>query len=444
MPRRLRRRAGWGLAPAAGAMAVGGSGSRRCRQGRADPYSTCTVRRGLVAFAAEDAALWDRFVAGLRETFAGEGRHAGPWPGLEWTEGAVNVGTPEFEEMLGPVLDDHAIGREEFAGLWFGEGGAKVWLAAAGALVAGPAVTGEMRRSEGMEGTGDAGARTRPGGPVARWVERMGREAATRVERLGGIREGMEEMEARLRAVREEKAAARDRMEASLTAWLRERQDAETRLLLYRDRERELRGQLEGIGEAGDGGPCGSCGRPLGDRAGRVRQARREAWEAVVQDGRWWRRRRDQLEARPGELRAAEARVAALGGEVEALSEELARRRLERVELETAVRHLDQVGEVETLLGPGSAAAAETDLDAEASARGAESKRATVPDEVRERVRARIHAKAVALTGGSAGTGLPAAVCGVGRGWAEDGGGCGGSGAGRPCGARRAGARSRD
>lgn len=380
--------------------------------------------RGLVAFAADDAALWDRFVAGLREAFAGGGRHAGPGPALEWTEGAVNVGTPEFEEMLGPVLDDHAIGRDEFAGLWFGEGGAKVWLAAAAALVAGPGVTGEMRRSEGTGGTGDAGARTRPGGPLARWVERMGRDAAIRVERLDGIREGMEELEARLRAVREEEEEARGRMEVSLTAWLRERQDAETRLLLYRDRERELRGQLKGIEEAGDGGPCGSCGRPLGDRAGRVRQARGEAWEAVVQDGRWWRRRRDQLEARPGDLRAAEARVAALGGEMEALSEELARRRLERAELEAAVRHLDQLGEVETLLGPGSAPAAETDVnDAEVPARGAEMKRATVLDEVRERVRARIHAKAVALTGGRLARAFPrlfAAWAGGGRRMGED------------------------
>ena len=220
------------------------------------------------------------------------------------------------------------------------------------------------------------------------------------MKRLGRSRDRVEELEARLRAARGEEADARGRVEAETRVWLRERQDAETRLLLYRDRERELRDQLSGMDEAGESARCGGCGRLLGDRAGSVEEARREEWNAVVQDGRWWRRRRDQLEARPEDLAAAEARVAGLGGEADSLSEELERRKLQMVELESAARHLEELGEMGALLGEELTGAVERGGDGPEDSGGEVAERERLASETMERVRARIHGKVAALTGG--------------------------------------------
>lgn len=126
--------------------------------------------------------------------------------------------------------------------------------------------------------------------------------------------------EEQLRALREQAAEAKGDLEAGTVAWVRERQDAETRLLLYRDRGRELKARLAEIDDAGPDAPCGACGRPLGDRFDKVRAARREEWEDMVRDGRWWRRRRDQLELKPTDLQRAEARSLELAATVAELS----------------------------------------------------------------------------------------------------------------------------
>lgn len=130
--------------------------------------------------------------------------------------------------------------------------------------------------------------------------------------------------EEQLRALREQAAEAKGDLEAGTVAWVRERQDAETRLLLYRDRGRELKARLAEIDAGGPGAPCGACGRPLGDRFDKVRAARREEWEDMVRDGRWWRRRRDQLELKPASLQTAEARSLKLAATVADLSQDTA------------------------------------------------------------------------------------------------------------------------
>lgn len=112
--------------------------------------------------------------------------------------------------------------------------------------------------------------------------------------------------------MREKAAEVAARAAAAKVAWIRERQDAETRLLLHRDRERELRRRVAAIEEAGDAADCSVCGRPLGEHAEEVLAARREEWESVVQDGKWWRRRRDQLKRKPAQLASLERETAAL------------------------------------------------------------------------------------------------------------------------------------
>ncbi len=350
--------------------------------------------RGLVGFVCENDPLWDELLRGLRTAFGGRGDHRGPGPVVEGAEGPVGVGTAAFEAQLEAVLAAHGLRREEYAALWFGDGPASVWLAAAGALLAGP--VGAERMRGGGEGGGD-GAK---GGVAAARLARLARDARSEVERLTRLQEEVGGLEARLREARAKAVAARGEAEAGAMAWVRERQDAETRLLLYRDRERELRGRLKSTEGAGGDGPCGRCGRELGERAGPVRESLREEWESVVQDGRWWRRRRDQLEGRPGDLKATENRAVALAAEAETLAEGVARRKAQGFELEAARRRLDELLELSARLRGGGGGQDRGDADPKGARVAGEERAAGLLSETRRRVRARIHGRMVSLTGG--------------------------------------------
>ena len=226
---------------------------------------------GLVAVVADRDPAWRRYPGTLHAAFASGGTFRGSRPVVSSPDGPVRVGTPRFESLLGPVLTRHGIRREEYAAVWYGAGPVGTWLSAAGALRKGA--------GRGVKGGGRAGKGSRDAGA---------------------------------RELREKAAAAAARAAAAKVAWIRERQDAETRLLLHRDRERELRRRVAAIEEAGDAADCSVCGRPLGEHADGVLAARREEWESVVQDGKWWRRRRDQLKRKPGQLASLEREAAEL------------------------------------------------------------------------------------------------------------------------------------
>ena len=249
--------------------------------------------RGLIAFVSADEADWREYVAVLQQAFGREGDFSGPGPAVSGPKGPVWIGTPAFEVLLAPLLASCGIRRGEYAALWFGAGAVKAWLSAAGSLEQ------QRRLSSGRH----------------RAREERGRVVAA----------AMNQQEGRLRELREKATAARAEAEAGILAWVREKQDAETRLLLYRDRERELRERVRQIERDGEDTTCSGCGRPLGEHADAVCTVRREEWEVVVQDGRWWRRRRDQLKARPRRLKQLERRAAALQAEVAALSAEVMR-----------------------------------------------------------------------------------------------------------------------
>lgn len=134
-------------------------------------------------------------------------------------------------------------------------------------------------------------------------------ERRARVEQAPAL---VERYAAELERLRAEHGTLEQELEQRKTAWLRDRQDAETKLQHFRDRGHELKEQIRQIRELGAAGTCPTCGRPLGDDYPRLLRELEEQWAAIVQDGKWWKSRHEQLEKKPDELAALEARLAEL------------------------------------------------------------------------------------------------------------------------------------
>ena len=171
-----------------------------------------------------------------------------------------------------------------------------------------------------------------------------------RVRQLRRLPEAVRTKEREIRELRADAAEVSGDMEVANMDWLRERQDAETNLLAYRDRARELKLRLQ---ELADGGPetaCPTCDRLLGERFASVVTGLREEWESVVQDGSWWKRRRQQLDFKPSHLQELEGRAILLQAAIERHTEELERLRARLPELTEVEDRLLALGSAGTSL----------------------------------------------------------------------------------------------
>lgn len=150
-----------------------------------------------------------------------------------------------------------------------------------------------------------------------------------RLEALADVPDRLRSLEDELRSLRADAAEVVGELEVATMDWLRERQDAETHLQQYRDQARELRARMRELEEKGPEGSCPFCGSALGDHLDEVMAEFEEEWDALVQDGSWWRRRRDQLELKPDDLQELERRSVQLQADVEECAERLERCRFE-------------------------------------------------------------------------------------------------------------------
>nr|MBA2243719.1 SMC family ATPase [Gemmatimonadota bacterium] len=138
-----------------------------------------------------------------------------------------------------------------------------------------------------------------------------------RIARIAQAPEHARRYAAELETLRAEQKVAEKEQEERRTTWLRDRQDAETKLQSFRDRGIELKEQIRGIRQAGAEGKCPTCERPLGADFPRVLKELEDQWAEVVQDGKWWSQRFQQLKEKPEEVTDAEARLAALNQAVD-------------------------------------------------------------------------------------------------------------------------------
>jgi len=139
---------------------------------------------------------------------------------------------------------------------------------------------------------------------LARGVERMGR-----LETAPGLEKKYAGELERLRA---ERAEVETELEEKKNTWLRDRQDAETKLQTFRDRAKELQEQIRQIRETGPEGACPTCGRPMGADYERLLEQFEDQFIDVKQDGVWWKSRFEQLQNKPDDVAELEKRERSL------------------------------------------------------------------------------------------------------------------------------------
>lgn len=148
-----------------------------------------------------------------------------------------------------------------------------------------------------------------------------------RVQELRRLPEAVRMKEREARDMRADAVEVNGDMEVANMDWLRERQDAETHLLAYRDRARELKVRLQQLEAGGPESECPTCDRLLAERFASVLTVLREEWESVVQDGSWWKRRREQLDFKPTHVQELEGKAIRLQAAIEECAEEVERLR---------------------------------------------------------------------------------------------------------------------
>ncbi|HEU5174530.1 MAG TPA: SMC family ATPase, partial [Gemmatimonadaceae bacterium] len=140
-----------------------------------------------------------------------------------------------------------------------------------------------------------------------------------------------------LAAARQALREVEEQLELRRTEWVRDRQEAETKTEALREQYAELKQQRDQLAVLGAESPCPTCTRPLGATYTTVLEDLDSRLETVRVDGKYYKTRREQLDAMPEDLTALEERR-------RAATEEAARleRRLTRVQL--GVQELAMLG----------------------------------------------------------------------------------------------------
>ncbi|MES3033239.1 MAG: SMC family ATPase [Gemmatimonadota bacterium] len=161
--------------------------------------------------------------------------------------------------------------------------------------------------------------------------------AAARLAQLAPAPTLRAEVQAALTEARATAAAAIEAAGLRHTDWVRDRQEVETKRNQKRDEYTDIKVQLDRLRELGADAPCPTCLRPLGASHAALLEELGDKLEALRVEGSYFKKRVEQLQPEPDDLRALEA------AKVEA---ETAVRALERRELKIE-QALKELGEKE-------------------------------------------------------------------------------------------------
>jgi len=149
-----------------------------------------------------------------------------------------------------------------------------------------------------------------------------------------------EEVTLDLEKRRAELEEAQGVLEAKRTEWVRDRQDAETKLNDLRRQWAEIKEQRERVISLGQDGACPTCSRTLGESLHTVVDHLSEAGETLRLDGIYYKNRVEQLSEMPGEVKSLDERRRVLTAEAGSLERKLARVQLSVQELSGVVRDI--------------------------------------------------------------------------------------------------------
>jgi exonuclease SbcC len=114
-------------------------------------------------------------------------------------------------------------------------------------------------------------------------------------------------------------------LEAQRTAYVRDRQEAETKLEALRAQFADAQAQRDRVEELGPESPCPTCTRPLGANFRTVLDALEEQADTLKANGQYFRNRLKQLEREPEAVTALAERRRTLGAEVTQLERRFAK-----------------------------------------------------------------------------------------------------------------------
>jgi len=146
-----------------------------------------------------------------------------------------------------------------------------------------------------------------------------------RLNELGDTDRLVADAKSALERAREGLRVAEQDEDKARTAWIRDRQDAETKRQSLRDQYRELQKRKAEIVGAGPRGACPTCARVLGDEFDTVLASLDRQMEEIEIDGKYFNQRVSQLESEPQEVVDARQRTLQASRDVERAVEELAR-----------------------------------------------------------------------------------------------------------------------
>ena len=203
-------------------------------------------------------------------------------------------------------------------------------------------------------------ARTRMGAVSTLQEVRKQRQGIT--QRLAELatEETLRLADERVAALNAQRLELQERAEAMRATWVRDRQDAESKIQSLLDQHQDLADQRERLEKTGEEGDCPTCGRPLGGVHDHVLGVLSRQMEGVIANGQYYRQRQVQLKNEPPELLALEAQVKEVERELGLAIGLRGKRETEvhqRPALEVSAREQDaRIAELEaTIAGPETA-----------------------------------------------------------------------------------------
>ena len=152
---------------------------------------------------------------------------------------------------------------------------------------------------------------------LARTTQRLGQ----RIGELADADTALARAEQEARGLEDALQAAERAVEEQRAAWVREKEYATTKRTELLKKYDEVKEQRDKIAELGPQGECPTCRRPLGEEHAAVMGILDRQLQAIVEDGKYFRQRLDQLAAAPVAVEAAEFARDALRDESRRASE---------------------------------------------------------------------------------------------------------------------------